>query len=429
MTDAGRAARTVQYALTVVRQVYNFAILHDLYDGTNPVSKIRMPKVDNKRLRFLSHEEADRLLEALARRSVRLYEMSLISLNCGLRAGEIHALKWADLDLRRGTVSVLDGKGWNRVVPMPRAVIEMLSAKDRTNPDDLIFPSRKGNQKVWVSRTFARVVNELGFNEGISDRRHRVSFHSIRHTYASWLVAEGVDLYTVSKLMGHSSITMTERYSHLAPDGLRAAVKVLEREPKAGAMVVNLEDRERWGREMSAQELKVLHQPDEYALIEISALMAYPSEADEEKRRGLALRMLLTLATDQYVDLRKEHGEREPELSKHIGSWLGEVVLFHGGWPALANCTVGPGQKKSISDELWDRYKKGRTIGAVLGFALTRDLSIKAASELVCGDEMISIAKDILDTEPPYYDPRSIRHLWPTFKPVAHYGRLFSSAE
>jgi integrase len=235
MMDAGRAARTVQYALTVVRQVYNFAILHDLYDGTNPVSKIRMPKVDNKRLRFLSHEEADRLLEALARRSVRLYEMSLISLNCGLRAGEIHALKWADLDLQRGTVSVLDGKGWNRVVPMPRAVIEMLSAKDRTSPDDLIFPSRKGNQKVWVSRTFARVVNELGFNEGISDRRHRVSFHTLRHTYASWLVERGVDLYMVKELLGHSTVQLTERYAHLRPDTLKRAVQVLEEQKeKAG---------------------------------------------------------------------------------------------------------------------------------------------------------------------------------------------------
>ena len=53
-------------------------------------------------------------------------------------------------------------------------------------------------------------------------------FHSLRHTFASWLVQTGVDLYTVQKLMGHSTISMTERYAHLAPDNLKSAVKKLE---------------------------------------------------------------------------------------------------------------------------------------------------------------------------------------------------------
>jgi site-specific recombinase XerD len=58
------------------------------------------------------------------------------------------------------------------------------------------------------------------FNEGVEDTRQRVYFHTLRHTFASWLVQRGVDLYKVKELMGHEDIKMTMRYAHLAPEGL-----------------------------------------------------------------------------------------------------------------------------------------------------------------------------------------------------------------
>lgn len=61
----------------------------------------------------------------------------------------------------------------------------------------------------------------------ITDARQRVVFHTLRHTYASWLVQKGVPLYTVAELMGHSTIDMTRRYSHLAPDSLRSAAMMI----------------------------------------------------------------------------------------------------------------------------------------------------------------------------------------------------------
>lgn len=78
-----------------------------------------------------------------------------------------------------------------------------------------------------MSRVFLNTVNELGFNTGVTDPRRRVVFHTLRHTYASWLVQAGVDLYVVRDLLGHSSIKMTERYSHLAPERLKGAVDML----------------------------------------------------------------------------------------------------------------------------------------------------------------------------------------------------------
>ena len=73
-----------------------------------------------------------------------------------------------------------------------------------------------------------RAVNKIGLNDSIVDSRLKVVFHTCRHSFASWLVADGADLFTVRELMGHKSIAMTERYSHLSPDTLRKAVKSME---------------------------------------------------------------------------------------------------------------------------------------------------------------------------------------------------------
>jgi integrase len=75
---------------------------------------------------------------------------------------------------------------------------------------------------------FRQAIGELGLNDGITDRRQKLVIHSLRHTFASWLVQMGKPLYTVSRLMGHSSLKMTERYAHLAPETQRAAAMELE---------------------------------------------------------------------------------------------------------------------------------------------------------------------------------------------------------
>jgi integrase len=155
--------------------------------------------------------------------------MSLLSLYCGLRAGEIFNLTWSDVDFRNETIMIKDTKsGRNRNAIMTAAVKSMLEQRKSCRQFDMIFPSRTGDKTTEVSRTFDRTVDRIGFNKGITDRRQKAVFHTLRHTYASWLVMSGVDLYTVQKLMGHSTIAMTERYSHLAPDHLKGAVRKLE---------------------------------------------------------------------------------------------------------------------------------------------------------------------------------------------------------
>jgi site-specific recombinase XerD len=80
-----------------------------------------------------------------------------------------------------------------------------------------------------MPRSFFEFLVELGFNNGITDPRQKVVAHTLRHTFASWHVMAGTDIYTLKELLGHSVIQMTERYSHLAPEALQNATRGFER--------------------------------------------------------------------------------------------------------------------------------------------------------------------------------------------------------
>jgi integrase len=229
MADAGLSPRTAEYALATIRQVFNYAKRNGLFKGDNPVSSVKIPRSDNKRLRFLTLTEARELLTALRGRNKTLYDMVLLSLHSGLRAGEIRALRWADVNLERKTLTLKDTKsGRTRMSFLTADGLSMLKERDQKSPEDFVFQGRGGGMLAEISRIFNEVVDNLGFNEGITDRRQKVVFHTLRHTYASWLVEHGVDLYTVKELLGHCTIGVTERYAHIANGTLLNAVRTLE---------------------------------------------------------------------------------------------------------------------------------------------------------------------------------------------------------
>lgn len=109
----------------------------------------------------------------------------------------------------------------------------MFEAMTRRDPEDFVFTRKIGKDLKEMSlkempRIFFEVVAELKFNEGITDPRQKVVAHTLRHTYASWHVTAGTDIYTLKELLGHSVIAMTERYSHLAPATLQNATRGFE---------------------------------------------------------------------------------------------------------------------------------------------------------------------------------------------------------
>ncbi len=229
LTD-GRSPRMIQYVFSTIRRVWNDARMKEIVLEECPTKKIKLDRFDNKRARYFTHDEADRFLTELKKKNNSLWEMAILSLHCGLRFGEIANLRHGDIDTRRGIIGIRDSKGgFSRYARMTEDVRKMLSGIETGNREDFVFPDSNGKRMKRPSKIFAAVIDGLKLNEGVTDRRQMLTFHSLRHTYASWLVDRGIGLYDVQKLLGHKSSQLTERYSHLSDERLTNDVKEFER--------------------------------------------------------------------------------------------------------------------------------------------------------------------------------------------------------
>ncbi len=225
------SSATVRYTIAVLRQVWNYALTRDIVDTSFPL-RAKQPREDNKRTRFLTREEANLLLECLQKHSMYVYDIALVSLYCGLRLGEIFNLQWGDVDLKHELIHVRDRKNKESgVAYLPKIVSEMLAMRYSAcshKANEYVFSNNDGTVKQFMSKTFMQAVNELGLNKDIEDSREKVVFHTLRHTFASWLAQKGVSMFELAELMGHKDIQMTQRYSHHSPDKLRKAAMLIE---------------------------------------------------------------------------------------------------------------------------------------------------------------------------------------------------------
>jgi len=149
--------------------------------------------------------------------------MVLLSLNTGMRRGEVFYLKWQDVDLMKRQLTVegtTSKSGQTRHIRLNSEVWQVLKAWNEQNDGEFVFVSPvTGKSFDNIKRSWSLLRNRAG----LSDFR----FRDLRYTFASKLVMAGVDLYTVKELMGHSTIQMTERYAHLAPEHKASAVETL----------------------------------------------------------------------------------------------------------------------------------------------------------------------------------------------------------
>lgn len=243
MLKAGKSARTMEYVFATFRAIWNLAQERDLVVGRNPVKGVKLPKVDNMRQRYLKPHEADTLLDTLHARSPITHHLALISLHTGMRFSEIAGLTWGAVDLERKQLHILRTKGKKaRTVHMTGPVHVLLSSLPGGTDGDLVFPSNTGERIGKVSRTFELVVDELGLNNGITDPKGRFTFHCLRHTHASWMIENGVQLYLVQKQLGHSTPVVTQRYAHVSDQQLAEATQAFENglEKKAAGKIIPL---------------------------------------------------------------------------------------------------------------------------------------------------------------------------------------------
>lgn len=218
---------TVVQILALLRKSINLFAQYGLYNQRNPVSDVKMPRLDNARERFLSREEYNRLVEATASMEDQdLHDAIILAVHTGMRLGEISRLVVQDVDLTHGFLTVRedDGKPGGKI-PLNKTVLAMLRER-LSGRAGLVFTATDKRGKA-LSKKFTRLAYRLGLNDGTEDRQHVLTFHSLRHTFASWLAMADVDLYRIQKLMRHKTFAMTQRYAHLRPSWLRDDVEIL----------------------------------------------------------------------------------------------------------------------------------------------------------------------------------------------------------
>lgn len=209
--------QSVYHCLSLLRRVLRRAQEWELYEG--PIPKFRMPRFDNRRMRFLTTEEAKRLLAELRCKSDLWFDITLFTLQTGLRAGEIYNLRHFDIDSKNQYLKIYDTKnGSTRIVHLNSTASKIIKKYKCKSTKELPLFNENGRLPQSTYRIFSNAVKKCGFNLGVTDRREKVCFHTIRHTFASWLIQGGTPLAMVGKLLGHKTIKMTMRYAHLAQE-------------------------------------------------------------------------------------------------------------------------------------------------------------------------------------------------------------------
>ncbi|NLF82936.1 MAG: site-specific integrase [Candidatus Gastranaerophilales bacterium] len=188
----------------------------------NPALKVKKKKEPRGRVRFLSDEERAVLLDACKNASnPNLYIVVALALTTGARFSEIINLKWEHVDLKRRVLYFLDTKNKDRrSVPISQHAYDLLEQHKKVRRIDTkyVFPGKEGNKPLELKRQWENVVRDAKLKD--------FRFHDLRHTAASYLAMNGASLLDISHILGHRTLQMVQRYSHLTENHVAG---VLER--------------------------------------------------------------------------------------------------------------------------------------------------------------------------------------------------------
>jgi integrase len=210
---------TRNHYLALVKAIYNRVKKWRLYRGENPAFYVEMKKVPRARVRFLyPHEE--KLLTPVVAQDTIVWPYYVVALHTGMRLGEIARMKTQDISISIRDIFVPNSKSnRSRHVPISEELavfLEHLIAGKR--PEDFALA---GVIRDYVSRRFRWICQK----SGVAD----LKFHDLRHTFTARLLSRGVPIYKVSKILGHSSVVVTEQhYGHLSLADLKEAISCIE---------------------------------------------------------------------------------------------------------------------------------------------------------------------------------------------------------
>jgi integrase len=228
----GLSPHTANMDLRHIKSCLNFAVRWKYLSSSpfNGCKQIRIPEVPP---RYYSREDFGRLIQAI--RESWLKDLVCFALLTGMRRGEITNLKWSNVDIPRRMISIQSDAnyrtkmGKRRVIPVNEEGVRLLLKLRSESTIEYVF-SFKGRKVpgCWATEKLKSYVRMLGLDD-------RLNFHSLRHTTASWLAQSGVSIYHISKLLGHSSVQLTQDfYAHMEPEALREGVNLISAEFNGG---------------------------------------------------------------------------------------------------------------------------------------------------------------------------------------------------
>jgi site-specific recombinase XerD len=211
---------TVNRYRALISLVYRLGIESDKVKE-NPARLVKHRQENNARVRWLSPEEETRLRAYLEAACPQFIPELDLALHTGMRLGEMYSLTWDGVNLGRKVLTIPRSKnGEMRHVPLNSAAMSALEAfRKRADGTGNVIRNLEGQPLAGPRYWFEPAIKKA--------KIYRFSWHCLRHTFASRLVMAGVDIRTVQELMGHKSISMTVRYSHLTPKHTLAAVELL----------------------------------------------------------------------------------------------------------------------------------------------------------------------------------------------------------
>ncbi len=230
----GLSAKTVRNINQVISSAMDLAVAQKII-LTNPTNACEMPKVEHLEMQTIPAEQLQAFLQEA--KATGVYEMYYIELATGLRRGELLGLKWIDIDWKNGIIKVrrqvarVDGqiveaplktKNSYRAVTISHQAIEVLKQQKAKTNDTYVFPSPNGGpiSPDSVNNMLKRVLERAGIP--------KVRFHDLRHTFATIALQNGVDIKTVSGMLGHFSAGFTlDTYAHVTTSAQKEAAQTM----------------------------------------------------------------------------------------------------------------------------------------------------------------------------------------------------------
>lgn len=218
---------SVNIELRALRAAMNTAVRWNLIE-IGPCARMRQMPVADVQPAYFTKEDFNTLLKAIREQWLR--ELLVFAVSTGMRRGEILNLRWQDVDLERRLIHIQSNPtfrtkmGKRRVIPMNEIVYALLCRKNACTFPEYVF--HRCGRKISENHATKKLKSYI-YETGLPAKLH---FHSLRHTFASWLVQSGTPIYEVQRLLGHGSINVTQVYSHLQPEQLHSTVNKISPE-------------------------------------------------------------------------------------------------------------------------------------------------------------------------------------------------------